>query len=89
LMSEKGWSINSLQRPSAVHFCVTLPTTKDGVAELFLSDLKQVVDDLVNGSISTKGGGEGNAPIYGMTSALPKGPINQMLNSYIDVVLEV
>ena len=93
-MSSKGWSLNSLQRPSAVHFCVTLPTTKEGVAEQFLLDLQHVVDEMTTALASgdTKVSGSesgGDAPIYGMTAALPKGPVNQMLNSYIDVVLEV
>ena len=30
----------------------------------------------------------GNAAIYGMASALPAGPVNEMLRTYTDVVLK-
>ena len=90
-MSQRIWSINSLQNPSAVHLCVTYPHTKDNMADRFLKDLREVVAKLLEeakkgGSKSSDGG---NAPIYGMTASLPKGPVNSMLNTYIDVVLEI
>jgi|TARA_B110000208_G_C11669424_1_gene394633 sphinganine-1-phosphate aldolase len=92
-MSHLGWSINSLQRPSSVHICVTYPTTQDGVVDKFLTDLRDCVEgmmrDLVAGGKNGKEDKGGDAPIYGMTASLPKGPVNTMLNSYIDVVLEV
>jgi hypothetical protein len=31
----------------------------------------------------------GNAAIYGLTSALPPGPVNELLKVYNDVVLKV
>ena len=92
-MSEKGWSINSLQKPAAVHICVTYPHTQPGVAKRFLLDLRQTVEDMMAelkaGKKGTMKNAGGSAPIYGMTAALPKGPVNQMLCSYVDVVLEV
>ncbi len=99
-MSKKGWSINSLQKPASVHICVTYPHTQNGVADRFIADLTEVVvamrreRDGAGGAgqkqgKSKKDDGGGSAPIYGMTAALPKGPINQMLWSYIDVSLEV
>lgn len=30
---------------------------------------------------------EGNAAIYGMAATLPAGPVNDMLRTYMDVVL--
>jgi len=91
-MSHRGWSINSLQNPSAVHLCVTFPHTKDNMADRFLKDLREVVAELSTEVMSgggSKSDGGGNAPIYGMTASLPKGPVNSMLNTYIDVVLEI
>ncbi len=41
---EKGWRLNALQLPPALHFCVTRPNTADGVAEAFVSDLQQAVE---------------------------------------------
>ena len=40
----KGWRLNSLQLPPALHFCVTRPNTAAGVAEAFVSDLRSAVD---------------------------------------------
>jgi glutamate/tyrosine decarboxylase-like PLP-dependent enzyme len=40
----KGWRLNSLQLPPALHFCVTRPNTAPGVAEAFVSDLREAVE---------------------------------------------
>ena len=92
-MSHLGWCINSLQQPASIHICVTLVHTKDGVVDKLLTDLRDVVEGMTRDLVQAggKSGKEegGNAPIYGMTASLPKGPVNQMLQSYIDVVLEV
>ena len=95
-MSGRGWSINSLQKPASVHICVTYPHTRNGVAERFLKDLREIVEIIKLESEVARRENEqsksdpgGTAPIYGMTAALPKGPVNQMLCSYVDVVLEV
>lgn len=90
LMSKKGWSINSLQKPAASHICVTYPHTQAGVAQRFLDDMREATATLrENSNGKPSGADEGSAPIYGMTAALPKGPVNTMLGSYMDVVLEV
>jgi glutamate/tyrosine decarboxylase-like PLP-dependent enzyme len=39
----RGWRLNSLHLPPALHFCVTRPNTAPGVAERFLSDLRDAV----------------------------------------------
>ena len=33
-LADSGWRMNGLQRPPALHFCVTRPNTQPGVAEL-------------------------------------------------------
>ena len=40
---ERGWRLNSLQLPPALHFCVTRPNTAPGVAEAFVADLRAAV----------------------------------------------
>ncbi len=40
---EKGWRLNALQLPPALHFCVTRPNTSPGVAEQFVKDLRDAV----------------------------------------------
>jgi sphinganine-1-phosphate aldolase len=37
---ERGWRMNGLHHPPALHFCVTLPNTRPGVAEAFDTDLR-------------------------------------------------
>jgi sphinganine-1-phosphate aldolase len=82
-MHHKGWSLNSLQHPPCVHICVTVAHV--GHHEEFVQDLEVSVLDV------KKNPGEktGNAAIYGMTSALPPGPVNELLKVYNDVVLKV
>jgi glutamate/tyrosine decarboxylase-like PLP-dependent enzyme len=40
----RGWRLNSLHHPPALHFCVTLPNTRPGVAEAFDTDLRAAVE---------------------------------------------
>jgi sphinganine-1-phosphate aldolase len=40
----KGWRLNGLQLPPALHFCVTRPNTVPGVADAFLADLQEAVE---------------------------------------------
>jgi len=41
---ERGWRLNALQLPPALHFCVTRPNTAPGVAEAFATDLRDAVE---------------------------------------------
>ena len=40
----KGWRLNALQLPAALHFCVTRPNTAPEVAEAFVDDLRDAVE---------------------------------------------
>lgn len=40
---DRGWRLNSLHHPPALHFCVTQPNTRPGVAEQFADDLRAAV----------------------------------------------
>lgn len=42
-LASKGWRLNGLQLPPAVHFCVTRPNTQPGVVERFAADLADAV----------------------------------------------
>ena len=85
-MTHKGWNLNGLHKPSCIHICITLRHTKAGVAERFLSDLKEAVDYVkVNPSESG-----GMAPVYGMASSLPfRGVIKDLLKKYLDMYYKV
>lgn len=84
-MSHRGWSLNALQRPACLHICVTVPHTK--YYERFLKELAEAVEEVraAGGKVAT----DGAAPLYGATSSLPNGPIEDMVCSYMDIVLKV
>lgn len=42
-LASRRWRLNGLQRPNAVHFCVTRPNTQPGVVERFAADLMEAV----------------------------------------------
>lgn len=84
-MSKKGWSLNGLQKPAAVHVCVTLRHVADGVIERLLGDLRECVAEAEQGS---SGGFTG--PVYGMASVPEaKGDVEEILRTYCDVLYQV
>jgi glutamate/tyrosine decarboxylase-like PLP-dependent enzyme len=81
-MTERGWSLNGLHKPPALHVCVTLRHAQPGVAERLLSDLRAAVDE-VRDEPAKEGG---MAPIYGMAASLPdRGAVADMLKVYMDL----
>jgi glutamate/tyrosine decarboxylase-like PLP-dependent enzyme len=84
-MSHRGWSLNGLQRPAAVHIAITLRHTLPGVADRFLADLRESVGQVrANPGVST-----GMAPVYGMAGSLPEDLVHAMLAAYLDITYEV
>jgi sphinganine-1-phosphate aldolase len=84
-MGHRGWSLNGLQRPAAVHIAVTLRHTQPGVADRFLADLAASAGEVrANPGVST-----GMAPVYGMAGALPADVVHQLLAGYLDLLFEV
>ncbi|MFP4650753.1 MAG: aminotransferase class V-fold PLP-dependent enzyme [Desulfobacterales bacterium] len=80
-MANRGWSLNGLHRPASVHIAVTLRHTSPGVAERFVSDLKDAVS-YVKANPEEKGD---TAPVYGMAATVPfRGLVEDMLERYID-----
>ncbi len=85
-MSTRGWSLNGLHRPAAVHLCVTLRHAQPGVAAQFLADLKDAVA-YVKAHPGKKGG---MAPVYGLAASLPfRGMVSDLLKRYIDLLYKV
>jgi len=86
LMDQRGWVLNGLFSPPAIHLCVTLPHTQPGVAEQFISDLRDSVK-------SAKHGSQGEArlaPVYGMAASFPfRGMVSDLLKRYLDVLYKV
>ncbi len=85
-MSGRGWSLNGLQYPPAVHIALTLRHTQPGVAERFLKDLRDSVD-YVKKHPEERGG---MAPVYGMAASLPfRGMVDGLLRRYLDLLYKV
>ncbi len=85
-MTERGWNLNGLHKPSCVHVCITLRHTQPGVADRFAQDLKAAVED----ARERPGVHEGMAPIYGMAATLPlRGLVGDMLKHYMDLLYKV
>ncbi|HEY6278919.1 MAG TPA: aminotransferase class V-fold PLP-dependent enzyme [Streptosporangiaceae bacterium] len=84
-MSQRGWSLNGLQRPPAVHIAITLRHTRPGVAGRFLAHLADSVAQVrANPGVHT-----GMAPVYGMAATLPDGTVRDLLTAYLDLTFEV
>jgi sphinganine-1-phosphate aldolase len=82
-MRRRGWNLNGLHRPAAVHLCVTLRHTQPGVAERFLADLEGSVDEVLAAPAEK----EGMAPVYGLAATIPfRGMVNDLLRRYIDLL---
>src|SRR3990172_6880237 len=80
-MTARGWNLNGLQKPAAVHLCVTLRHTQPGVADRLLTDLRASIAD-VKANPSAEGG---LAPVYGMANTLPdRGIIADLLRKHMD-----
>lgn len=85
-LSARGWNLNGLHKPSAVHLCVTLRHTQPGVAERFLEDLRAAVEH-----VRANPGEKGTmAPVYGMAATVPfRGLLSDLLKKYMDLLYKV
>ncbi|GMI36369.1 hypothetical protein TeGR_g2285 [Tetraparma gracilis] len=83
-MAKKGWSLNSLQKPSCIHMCVTLRTVEH--SEKFVDDLTECVEEVLEEG--NDGKLTGNAAVYGMSGSMPPGPVNELLCCYTDTILK-
>ncbi|MBW2717209.1 MAG: aspartate aminotransferase family protein [Deltaproteobacteria bacterium] len=86
VMTKRGWNLNGLHKPPAVHIAVTLRHTQAEVAERFLDDLRAAVEH-TRAHPDEEGG---MAPVYGMASTVPiQGVVTDLLERYLDVLYEV
>ncbi|KAM7206294.1 Pyridoxal phosphate-dependent transferase [Rhypophila sp. PSN 637] len=92
-MSAKGWHLNALQNPPAMHVAVTMPIAK--VWERLASDLEEVIEmerekervRIVEGK-KAKGKAEAgdNAALYGVAGSLPnKGVVVDLAKGFLDL----
>ena len=91
-MGEKGWHLNALQNPPAVHIAVTLPVAK--VWQKFVTDLEAVVEAerekererSVNGRKKGEAKGD-SAALYGVAGSLPnKSVVVELAGGFLDTL---
>lgn len=78
----KGWNLNSLQFPSAIHLCVTHVHTEKGVADQFLDDVQNALDIIMkNPELPVKG----QFALYGMSQEIPdRSIVGDITRNYLD-----
>jgi|ERR1043165_9070635 glutamate/tyrosine decarboxylase-like PLP-dependent enzyme len=85
-MSKRNWNLNGLQKPACFHIAITLRHTQPGVAERFISDLKESVAYVK----ANPGSKDGLAPVYGLAGSLPfRGIVSDILKKYLDVIYKL
>jgi glutamate/tyrosine decarboxylase-like PLP-dependent enzyme len=79
-MAHRGWSLNGLQHPPAMHLALTLRHAVPGVVERFLADLGASVEAAAAGRAEDRG-----APLYGVASSFPvRAVVGDLLERYVD-----
>lgn len=78
------WALSSHQSPPCAHLCVTVCHV--GREQELISNLRTCVEELRANPNAQK---QGAAAIYGLTSSLPAGPVNEIMKIYNDVFLNV
>lgn len=93
-LSHRGWMLNRLQFPSGLQFSVTLLQTRPGVAEKFVSDVKELSEKLFlaekkfmkeNNLLKPRTGAHGGT-MYGSAQRIPdRTTIQDVLKEYLNV----
>ena len=81
----KGWRLNGLQLPPALHFCVTRPNTQPGVVDRFASDLR----DAVTYAKSPPEGRPRSGASYGAADRPPAEKVRASMARYLDATYDV
>ncbi|CEL96937.1 unnamed protein product [Vitrella brassicaformis CCMP3155] len=80
-MGDRGWKLNLLQKPDAVHLAVTLPVANGG-SRRFLDDLAEAVEQVKS---DPKAYAKGTAAIYGSAKTVPKMLVESLVKKWLDV----
>lgn len=95
-MSARGWHLNALQNPPAVHVAVTLPVV--AAVDRLLEDLRAVLAEVreaearrAEAGKKAKGVKKGDAAaLYGVAGSLPdKTIVNELAKGYLDTLYKV
>ncbi len=80
IMAKKSWNLNGLHRPAGAHIAVTLRHTEPGVADAFVSDLIESVEEAKNNPQEESG----LAPIYGMAATFPEEAVREIMKNLVE-----
>ena len=97
-MATRGWHLNALQNPAAVHVAVTLPIV--AAIDQLLADLQAVVQEVTEKELNDlavgKAKGKGSrkkgdtAALYGVAGSLPnKSVIVELATGFLDTLYKV
>lgn len=78
----RGWNLNNLQFPPAVHLCVTDMHTEKGRAESFIEDVAHAARELIE---QPRSSAEGAAALYGMSQLIPdRSLVAELTRGFLD-----
>ncbi|KAI5370244.1 Putative pyridoxal phosphate-dependent decarboxylase, pyridoxal phosphate-dependent transferase [Septoria linicola] len=81
-MSAKGWHLNALQDPPAIHVAVTMPIVS--AVDALISDLEEVVETC-KGHVTSKKGD--TAALYGVAGSIPdKSVVKYLATGFLDTL---
>ncbi|KAK0096393.1 hypothetical protein PV326_005629 [Microctonus aethiopoides] len=81
-LTARGWNLNALQFPSAIHLCVTHVHTQPGIADSFLDDVRNILAEMKN---NTDESVKGRLALYGMSQKLPdRTVVSDLTRLFID-----
>ncbi|KAK6746508.1 hypothetical protein RB195_000026 [Necator americanus] len=82
-MNKRGWNLNTLQNPNAIHICLTYNHASQKVVDSFLKDLAEVTTEVIVSS--DKGEKSPTAALYGMAAQIPdKSLVDEMTFEFLD-----
>ncbi|XP_032457072.1 sphingosine-1-phosphate lyase isoform X2 [Nasonia vitripennis] len=81
-LNARGWNLNTLQFPSAIHICVTHVHTEPGVAQQFVDDVRFELEKIMQ---TPKEEAEGIYALYGSAQTIPdRSVVGDITKSFID-----
>lgn len=87
LLAKRGWHLNALQAPPALHICFTAAHTGEGTAARLLQDLHGACDAMRASPGAAEEGGM--APMYGAAAVMPdRSVVARFLTAYQDLLLD-
>ena len=82
-LKRRGWRMNALQLPAALHFCVTRPNTPAQVVDAFLADLRSSVDF----AVANAGTPSESGALYGFSGTVEgNSTVTALMDGYLDAL---